>query len=306
MILTPPLSASPPADAASAADAVAISAPAAPLPRPVQRVGHIGDEDNRFCGASVFGELAARVADPTELLCRGFGMPPPDADGREVLRCITLCVTSPDARVWPLKLTRVLSCYGNPLAGFFGAQLANFSDRMGPGTAAFAAASLRWIAERLAAEVANPAPTDEQVAAVVAEHLTQRGRIAGFGVPFRKHDERLLALHRLLSGHGAQRGAAWRLHLQIVSAMRAREGLEPNIAFPITALFTDLGLAPHRAGLFLSLLMSPIFAAHALEAADHDGALLQELEPRFVVDRSGAPRRSARAVDASGAVHVVV
>lgn len=278
-----------------------MSAPAL-HPRPIQRVGHIGHVDNRFCGAAVFGELAARVADPTELLCRGFGMPPPDADGREVLRCIALCATSPDARVWPLKLTRVLSSYGNSFAGFFGAQLANFSDRMGPGTASHAAASLRWIAERLAAEVADPAATDEQVSARVAEHLASRGRIAGFGVPFRKEDERLLALHRLLSGHPAQRGPMWRLHLQVVTAMRHLEGLEPNIAFPFAALFSDLGLAAHRAGLFLSLLMSPVFAGHALEAADGDAALLQELEPRFVEDRSPAARRSPRALAASEAL----
>jgi PT repeat len=279
-------------------------------PRPIQRVGHIGDVDNRFCGAAVFGALAERVADPTELLCCGFGMPPPDRHGREVLRCIALCVTSPDARVWPLKLTRVLSSYGNSFAGFFGAQLANFSERMGPNTAAHAAASLRWIAEGAGAPTGAPtdeptgeptdaptgAPTDEQVSARVAEHLACRGRIAGFGVPFRKEDERLLALHRLLSGHPAQRGAMWRLHLQVVTAMRRLEGLEPNIAFPLAALFTDLGLAAHRAGLFLSLLMSPVFAAHALEAADRDAALLQQLEPRFVEDRSPAPRRSPRAL----------
>lgn len=264
----------------------------APPPRPIQRAGHIGTDDNRFCGSAVFAELATRVADPTALLCLAFGMPLPDADGREVLRCACLSVTSPDARVWPLKMTRVLSSYRNPYAGFFGAQLANFSDRMGPGTATHAALSLCWIAERLES---TGQPTDEQVAAVVAEHLASRGRIAGFGVPFRKEDERLLGLLRLLSGHSSQRGRFWQLHLRVVAAMRQREGLEPNIVIALVALFLDLGLPAARAGMFLTSMMAQNFAAHALEASERDTAILQELEPRFLEDQSPPLRRSPRA-----------
>lgn len=287
------------------------TAPAPPLhspslpPRPTQRAGHIGTDDNRFCGSAVFADLATRIADPTALLCLAFGMPLPNADGREVLRCACLSVTSPDARVWPLKMTRVLASYGNPYAGFFGAQLANFSDRMGPGTATHAALSLRWIAERLERETAptgeptaGPAePTDEQVAAVVAEHLATRGRIAGFGVPFRKEDERLLGLLRLLSGHSSRQGRFWKLHLRVVAAMRQRDGLEPNIVIALVALFLDLGLPAARAGMFLTSMMAQNFAAHALEASERDAAILQQLEPRFLEDQCAAPRRSPRARD---------
>lgn len=274
-----------------------------PPPRPTQRAGHIGTDDNRFCGSAVFADLATRVADPTALLCLAFGMPLPDADGREVLRCACLSVTSPDARVWPLKMTRVLASYGNPYAGFFGAQLANFSDRMGPGTATHAARSLCWIAERLERDaltrdaLADAEPTDERVAAVVAEHLASRGRIAGFGVPFRKEDERLLGLLRLLSGHASQHGRFWRLHLRVVAAMRQRDGLEPNIVIALVALFLDLGLPAARAGMFLTSMMAQNFAAHALEASERDAAILQQLEPRFLEDQCAPPRRSPRARD---------
>lgn len=262
--------------------------------RPLQRAGHIGDDDNRFCGSAVFAELAGRITSPIELLSLGFGMPPLDAEGREILRCLALCLTSPDARVWPLKMTRLLSCHGNAMAGYFGAQLANFSDRMGPGTASHAAASLRWLQARLPAE-----PTAAQVAAAVAEHVATRGRIAGFGVPFRREDERLLGLHRLLSGHPAQQRPAWRLHLRVIEALRASAQLEPNIVFPMTALLTDLGLSADRTGLFVSLLMNHTFAAHAVEAAEHDAPHLQTLAPEFLDDRSRSPRRSPRAVSAA-------
>lgn len=266
----------------------------APPERPIQRVGHIGYEDNRFCGAAVFAELAERIEEPIELLCLGFGMPPLDADGREVLRCIALCGTSPDARVWPLKMTRILSSYGNSFAGFFGAQLANFSDRMGPGTASHAAASLRWLRDRLPAE-----PTLDEVRAAVAEHLATRGRIAGFGVPFRQQDERLLGMYRLLAGHPARQGAAWRLHLQVVEAMRALEQLEPNIVIAFASLLADLGLPAERTGLFISMMMSPTFAAHAVEASLPEGALLRELAAEHLEDGSRPPRRSPRAQQAS-------
>jgi len=254
-------------------------------PRPIQRIGHIADDDNRFCGASVFGELAGRVTTPTDLLAIAFGIPCLDPADHEIVRCIALCTTSPDARVWPLKMARVLASFGNPYAGCFGAQLGNSSDRMGPGTASLAAESLGWIAAR-----SGQPPDHAAIARAVAAHLTERGRIAGFGVPFRKHDERGLALHRLLAGHPAQQRPMWRLHMQIIEIVRAEQGVEPNVVFPIAALLLDLGVAARRIGMFLSLAMAHTFAAHALEAADQDGPYLREL-PRAVIEYRGRPAR---------------
>jgi hypothetical protein len=260
-------------------------------PRPIQRVGHIADHDNRFCGSSVFGELSERVEAPTDLLAIAFGAPKLDAAARDVLRCVALSTTSPDARVWPLKMTRVLASFGNPYAGFFGAQLGNFSDRMGPGTASVAAASLVWIASRIHKDSDQAA-----VAATVATHVAERGRIAGFGVPFRKQDERLVGLHRLLAGHVATRRPMWLLHERVIEIMRAEHGVEPNVVFPVSALFLDLGVAAHRAGMLLSMLMAQNFAAHALEASEQDGPYLRELPFETIEYRGRAPRpvRAAR------------
>jgi hypothetical protein len=268
------------------------------MTRPIQRAGHIGTDDNRFCGAAVFGELAGAIASPVDLLARAFGLGELNADARELMRCMALCLTSPDARVWPLKLARTLASYGNPFAGFFGAQLVNASDRVGPGAATSAAAALAWIRARV-----GEAPTTAMIEEAVAAHCATRGRIAGFGVPFRAEDERVLGLRRLLIDHPATRRPAWRLHVQIAAAMRARDGLEPNIVFPLVALLLDLGLAPHRAGMFLSLIMAHTFAAHALEAADTDGPYLRELPGAVIEDRSTAPRRTPMAarLDGSGA-----
>jgi hypothetical protein len=258
--------------------------------RPVQRVGHIGDDDNRFCGASVFTELAPRGDGAVELLALAVGAPRLTAIDREALRCVALCTTSPDARVWPLKLARTLASYGNPVAGCYGAQLGNASRSMGPGTATGAATSLVWLRERVGDEPDRAALTD----AVVA-HQRERGRILGFGVPFRKEDERLLAMHRFLADHPTTRRPTWRLHTQVIEVMRALHGLEPNVVFPSAALFTDLGVPPHRAGMLLSMIMGHNFAAHAIEAAEQDGPWLQELPSSAIDDHSRAPRRSPAA-----------
>jgi hypothetical protein len=256
-----------------------------PLPRPIQRIGHIADDDNRFCGSAVFGELGDRVVMPSDLVALAIGLPRLDAADREVLRCMTLSTTSPDARVWPLKMARVLASFGNPYAGCFGAQLGNASEHMGPGTASSAAASLAWLAARI-----DDVTDRAQVAAAVAAHVAERGRLAGFGVPFRDQDERLLGLHRLLAGHPATRRPMWRLHERIIEVVRAEQGVEPNVVFPITALMLDLGIAPRRAGMFLSLIMGHTFAAHALEASDQDGPYLRRLPDDAIEYRGRAPR----------------
>ncbi|MBK7071133.1 MAG: hypothetical protein IPH44_02420 [Myxococcales bacterium] len=264
--------------------------------RPQQRAGHIGTDDNRYCGAAVFGALAATVTSQLDLTARAFGLCDLTDGDREVLRVISLCLTSPDARVWPLKLARVLASYGDAYAGYFGAQLGTGSQQLGPGVTAGAAASLAWIRARVGDD-----PSDAAVAAAVAAHTAERGRIGGFGVPFRAEDERLLGMHRLLAHHPARRRPGWRLMEQVVTALRAAHGVEPNIVIAIAALVLDLGLAPTRAGLFVASLMSHTFAAHAVEAAEQDGPWLQRLPVDALEDRSRAPRRSPAAEAAAAA-----
>lgn len=268
------------------------------MTRPIQRAGHIGDRDNRFCGHGVFTELHAATRDPFELVLLALGLRIADVDV-EVVRCMALALCSPDARVWPLKLARTLAAYGNPIAGCFGAQLASDSERMGPGTAAGAAASLRWLAEELAAAGltvdADAAAVDAELAAAVERHRASRGRIMGFGVPFRAEDERLIALRQMLAGHPATRRPTWRLFERLATVMRARDGLAPNIVIALAALLVDLGLAPHRAGMLVGMIMAPNFCAHALDAADHDGGLLIELPPEVLAYQGTAPRRSPAA-----------
>lgn len=264
--------------------------------RPVQRVGHIGNADNRFCGAAVFGELARQLVDTGELTARACGAGALSAIDRDVVRLIALALTSPDARVWPLKLARTLASYGNPQAGMYGAQLLNRNDTMGPGAIGSCARSLRWLRARVGDDA-----RDEALAAAVGEHLAERGRIAGFGVPLRPRDERLLALHEALRDHPAIERPTWGFHLRVIAAVQARSAVEPNVVMPVAALALDAGIPAERCGIFGGLLMAHLFAAHAAEAAEHDGPWLQAMPASSLDDRSPPLRRSPAAAAAAAA-----
>jgi hypothetical protein len=260
--------------------------------RPVQRVGHIGHTDNRFCGAAVFAELARQIVDPAELLALACGVRTMAAVDRDAVRVVALALTSPDARVWPLRLARTLACHGNPYAGMFGAQLINHNRRMGPGVISGAAAMLVWLRART-----SDGPDDGALDDALGEFLADHDRLAGCGVPLRDRDERLLAVHVLLADHAAAARPTWRYYQLVVAAVR-RRGVEPNVALTVAALLLDVGLAPSRCGPFASLMIAHTFTAHALEAADHDGPWLRCFPEHAVDDRSPALRLSPPAAAA--------
>jgi hypothetical protein len=77
--------------------------------------------------------------------------------------------------------------------------------------------------------------------------------------------------------------------------MKRREPIEPNIVLPLSALMLDLGFAPERCGDFAGAMMTHVFLAHAVEAAEHDGPWLQALPAAAIDDRSPPLRRSVEA-----------
>jgi hypothetical protein len=248
------------------------------------RVGHIGYEDHQFCGRSVFQEMATEIRTPFDAIALALGVTPDD-DDREALRLVTLCTTSADARVWPLKLCRLLSCWGDPMVGFFGAQLVSAGKLMGPGTASGAARALHFVAERTRGDTSVQA-VGEALDQWRAEHSR---KISGFGVPFRPQDERLRALRRLVEGTALQDRPYWRLQEKVVQALATRISEQPNVALGATALLLDVGVAPERCSLALSLCMSHMFTAHVLEAATTDRAL-RSLPAEHVAYAGAAPR----------------
>lgn len=245
------------------------------------KVGTILDGDNRFLGRSVFHDWSFRLRSASDAILVALGVTPTD-DHREAWRLMSLCLISPDARVWPLKLTRLLASWGNPLLGYFAGQLVTTSRVMGPGAGTGAGVCLQWIADRV-----GGAPTDADVGeAVAAWRAEHPGPLGGFGVPFREVDERRAALLQLVGDGPLAQGRFWKLHLQLVPQVAAR----PNCVISIAALLLDIGVAAERCGFAIAVLMPPVFMANALEAARTDGARLHQW-PDDLVHYVGAPAR---------------
>lgn len=246
------------------------------------RVGLIIDGDNRFFGRSVFEEWAQLVRSPSDALLISLGVNELTDVAREGVRLIALCLASPDARVWPLKLTRLLSSWGDPVAGYFGGQLVTAGKVMGPGAGTSAALCLQWLLH----QVGEGASQEEVSSAVARWKAENPGPIGGFGVPFREHDERRVALLRFVGDGPISKGRHWRLHHQLVEAMAP---VRPNCAISFSAILLDIGVAPERCGLAFSVLMPHVFLGHALEGSE-DGARLNDW-PASHVEYRGTARR---------------
>jgi hypothetical protein len=248
------------------------------------RVGIILDGDNRFLGRSTFYGWSQDLTDLSDVLLVALGVHEATPEAREVARIVTLCSLTADARVWPLKLTRLLASYGEPLAGHFAGQLVLTSNSMGPGGATMAARGLVWVREH-----AGEAPTDAQVKAAITSWLPQSGgRFAGFGVPLRETDERRTGLLQLVGDGPVTRRPFWRLHEQVVKVLAP---LTPNVLISMAAMMLDVGIPADHGGIAIGTLMSPVFLAHALESAKQDGARLNAL-PASCVTYQGRAARS--------------
>lgn len=245
------------------------------------RVGLIIDGDNRFLGKSVFEDWATMLSSPTEAVMAALGVEV-NAENAEAFRLIALCGMSPDARVWPLKLTRLLSSWGDAVAGFFGAQLVTAGRVMGPGAAGGAAQMLSWFDAHLGAE-----PSAPEVAEALATWKRERpGPLQGFGVPFRPVDERRAAMIKLSHGRPVSKRRFWQLHLRLAEALPT---VPPNVALCFAALLLDSGVPPEHCGLATSLLMSHVFLAHAIEGSKTDGAVNEW--PVSALEFHGTPAR---------------
>ena len=251
------------------------------------RVGLIQADDNRFLGRSVCEELYPTVTDLGELWGRALGLTFADPLDREALRLCALATTSPDARVWPLKLSRLLASAGEPVAGYVGAQLLNSSRLMGPGVGRGCAEALCFVADREEALGLE--------GALLAWKERSGGRMMGFGVPLRPTDERLRALWGWVEASPLSARPWWQRGLRVAEVGRRVFGAEPNIALGLAALMLDAGLPADRCGLAIGLFTGPAFLAHAIEAAATDGAL-RELSSAWIDDRCAPARARGEAL----------
>jgi hypothetical protein len=217
------------------------------------------------------------------------------ADDVTLFEQIAGCVCVADPHIWPLKIARVGAAYGRFIPGLVQGLLLFESERVGPMTTRAAAEWLTALSHE-AGEDLSAAALDRAARTVLGASRA----VAGFGVPFRDEDERLVALTQrvVASGHGERRFYA--LFLGAARWMRENRGIAPNVSALAAALLLDMGFAPSDCALVLLLFCHLAQIPNARESAEQSSDVLRELPIDSVRDELRAPRISSRALGAGG------
>jgi hypothetical protein len=255
---------------------------------------HWGWEDHSYFGQRVFEELAGResIGGLTALSVLGRRLP---AEECAVLDDAAVCLTLADPRIWPLKLTRVIAAHGGMTAGAAAGLLIQEEARIGPWTCAKAAELLVTLHSELVGTGFDPDAVD----AVVRAYLDEHHFVWGFGTPFRKYDERLVAFWACLERRGRRRLPFMRTLDAIAAVVTAARQTQPNMGMAIAAAFLDLGAHVHEVGPLATALMQHMFFAHAIEGARQAPQVLRCLPERCIAYVGREARESPRALVAS-------
>jgi hypothetical protein len=251
----------------------------------VTRVGHAGFGDNQFGGFGMLGELAGNDG-YWSLMSLAVGGKRLSWDESRVLDDVCVCGIAADPRIWPLKIVRLVGSFGTIVPAFCAGYFPVQDAIIGPWNAGAAAEFFENISRALVSE------TDASVARVVESILETGGRIRGFGVPFRKQDERVGMLTECLDRYGRTSGRYWSLMLDTERALLERKGIRVNIAGATAAACLDLGYTPLQIRSLTFAMSACALLANAVEEAEQRNRSLRRL-PKARVEYIGAPPRSS-------------
>jgi len=238
--------------------------------------------EHHFCGYRVFGELEA-WATTTDLLFLALAGRTPTLAERGTLNDVAVASTAGDPRVWPMKVARMASAFGDVFAGLGAGPMMFATARIGPNIAGLAATRLvetALRAQELGAE-------DDAIADC---WLQRGGHLPGFGVPFRDVDARLLSLERRQKAVGRDVLPFWRLCDRVASTVLERRGLRPNIALGMAGALLDTGLADVAVTPMVAMLLQHLFLANAWEESQSPSPAMQRIDPSDVRYMGTAPR----------------
>lgn len=254
---------------------------------------HWGWDDHSYFGQRVFEELAGQESFTSLMALSVLGRRL-SADQCAVLDDAAVCLTLADPRIWPLKLTRVIAAHGGMTAAAAASLLIQEDARIGPWTCAKAAELLVELHSELVATGFDAAAVD----VVVRAYLDKHHFVWGFGTPFRKRDERLVAFWSCLERRGRRRLPFMRTLDAVAAVVTPARQTEPNMGMAIAAAFLDLGLHVHEVGPLGTALMQHMFFAHAVEGARQAPEVLQCLPDRCIDYAGRDARESPRALSA--------
>lgn len=253
------------------------------------RVAHADGGDNAFRGFSVNEELAGRDG-WTSAISLAFGGPRLDPSTAAIVEDLAVCSLAADPRIWPLKMARLVASYGVTLPAMAVGHLALEGAIVGAEpTGAAAEILVAWTAKL------GDDPTIEELEAHIDEALA-RGRVPGFGVAFRGHDERVEAIKQCLSARAFSPGRHWRLVSRLEEVMITRTKVRLNLAMASAAVLLDLGYAPKQIRMWMSAFLDVCFYANVVEAADQKSPELLAIPNEAIAYVGRSARTSPRAL----------
>jgi hypothetical protein len=178
------------------------------------------------------------------------------------------------------------------IAGYAAGQLPIDGDVIGPWTTVFAAELLLEFCDA----TAQIASSDEEAfTRAVLDVARRRGRLIGYGVPFRRQDERLVHLSAYIRKSGRADLPFWRLQEKVSECLFREKKLLPNLGIGCAATLLDLGFTPRQVGAVTFFVHEVTYIPNAIEAADQRAACLRRLPDDVVTYTGPPPRRSPRA-----------
>lgn len=253
------------------------------VPAITTRVGHTGADELRFHGRKVFAELLGRTNVGQMIILGITGRLLAD-DEVAIIDDIITAMTSTDPRLWPFKVTRLASSYGNGAYGVAATLIAGEGGMYGTNRIESAA---RWLVDLH--HRSGMAITDDEIASVLD---TSGG---AFGVLYRARDERFEALMSQIAKRGRNERDFTTLCLRAVRIARERKQLETHVSLAVAALCLDLGLTPRQIGMFGLVFMFHDALANATEGALQRPPVLQQLPQETLQYAGREVRRSPRA-----------
>jgi len=258
------------------------------VPEIATRSAHWGYDEHRYFGHAVFEELRGResFAGLTALSVLGRRLAP---EVCALLDETAVCLTLADPRIWPLKLTRLIASYGHAIPAAAAGMLIQQEARIGHWTMQNAAAALVALKSQV------DAVSSDDAQRVVRSYVREQPFVWGFGTPFRKRDERLLAFRDSVERRGFDRLPYFKLFDALAREVTAERHACPNIAAALAAVLLDQGLAVREIGPLAIALSQHMFMAHGVEGAALASPVLQRLPLEFVRYVGPKPRQSPRA-----------
>lgn len=252
------------------------------------RVARADDGDNSFRGYTVNAELAGRAGWATAFSLAIGGPRLADEDAA-IMEDLAVCILAADPRIWPLKLVRLVASYGVTQPAFAAGHLILEGAVIGTEPTGKAAETLlEW------GQVIGEDPGSAQLSAFLEEMLS-RGRVSGFGVAFRPHDERVDGIKQCLAARKRTTGRYWKLVVAIDELMGDKRKVRLNLAMASAAVMLDLGFTPIQIRAWMSAYLDISYYANAVEEAELQSESLRQL-PLECIDYVGrGPRLSPRA-----------